>query len=145
MKVGYNMPTLTMFTVCNSIGDLNPQPGVSIPTLNGPQAVLRPLFIPSSFSFGISAGVIGIDLTKPNSIRFVITNPDKKIIQDSGESGFPALPEGDSLPIEYQGFMLTLDIRNLVIEKEGVYVFELYVNGVSAGAREIPIFAAKRQ
>lgn len=139
------MPTLTTFTVCESVGNFAPQPNVNIPQLNGPQAVLRPYFIPSSFSFGISAGVIGVDSKKSNSVRFLIKNPEGIIIQDSGESMFPALSEDDSLPNDYQGFVLTLDIRNLIIEEQGVYVFELFVNDESIGTRDIPIFPAKRK
>jgi len=141
------MPKLTMFVVCDSVGSFTPQPNVSIPQLTGPQVVLRPVFIPGTFSFGIAAGVLGVDLKHNNEVQFTIKAPNGSIIQDSGKSSIPILAaiEEDVLPDEYQGFMLTLDVRNLIIEEEGVYTFTLMINDEIIGSHEIPIFTGKRK
>ncbi len=139
------MPELTMFTVCESVGNVSPQPGVNIPQLMGPQTVLRPMFIPGSFSFGVSAGVIGINLKQSNSVKFTIKTPTGQIVQASENAVFPPIFEDDSLPQEYQGFMLTLDVRNMVVEEQGNYSFELFINDESVGSRAIPIFVASRK
>lgn len=133
-----------MFMICDAVNSATPNPNINIPQLSGPQVVLRPKFIPGNFSFGIAAGVIGVDLSTNNDVRFTISSPDGTIIQDSGSASFPALANEDTLPSEYQGFMLTLDVRNLVIEKEGIYKFRLWINGEEIGAHDIPIFSGKK-
>jgi hypothetical protein len=134
-----------MFMVCDSVGNTTLQPNVNVPQLTAPQAVLRPQFIPGNFSFGIAVGVIGVDLNKNNEIQFTIKAPDGKTVQDSGKNIFPALNEEDVLPEEYRGLMLTLDIRNLVIEIDGIYTFSLWINDELIGERNIPIYAVKRK
>lgn len=138
------MPNITMFLVCDSINNFSPQPEINIPQLMGPQCVLRPQFIPGTFSFGLAVGVAGVDSNEQNTIRFTITNPAGAIIQNSGDNVFPPIGIDDTMPKEYQGFMLSLDIRNLLIEKEGVYTFTLYVNNVEIGHKEIPVFKGRK-
>ena len=138
------MPSISMFLVCDSINNITPQPNVNIPQLMGPQCVLRPQYIPGAFSFGLAVGVIGIDSSAENSIRFTISDPDKRIVQDSGKNVFPPLGNDDTMPKEYQGFMLSLDIRNLPVEKEGVYTFTLYVNDIEIGSNIIPIYKGRK-
>lgn len=134
-----------MFMLCDSVGYFTSQPNVEIPQLTGPQVALRPMFIPGNFSFGISAGISGVDLQKTNTFRFTIKSPEGVILQESGESIIPLIPGQDIMPTEYQGFVLTLDIRNLVIEKSGIYTFDVFVNGEQVGSRPIPIFKANRK
>ena len=138
------MPSISMFLVCDSINSVSTQPNLNIPQLTGPQCVLRPQFIPSTFSFGLAVGVIGVDSNKQNVIRFTISNPEGTIIQDSNENTFPPVGFDDTMPKEYQGFMMSLDIRNLLIEKEGIYTFTLYVNTFEIGRKEIPIFRGRK-
>lgn len=138
------MPSISMFLVCDSINNITPQPNITIPQLVGPQSVLRPQFIPSTFSFGLAVGVAGVDSNVQNVIRFTISNPEGAIIHDSGDNVFPPIGFDDTMPKEYQGFMMSLDIRNLLIEKEGAYSFTLYVNNTEIGRKEIPIFRGRK-
>jgi hypothetical protein len=138
------MAKLSMFMLCNAINNLQQGNG-SIPQLIGPQTVLRPQFIPGNFSFGIAVGVTDVNLHENHKIRFIIADPDGKIVQDSGESDFSAIEKADTLPAEYQGFALSIDIRNLIVEKEGAFKFELFMNGSTVGEHEIPIFCGEKQ
>lgn len=141
------MAKLSMFVVCDNINNINVNAGGeirSVPQLTAPQVVLRPMFIPGSFSFGIAAGVVGVNLQEKTKVRFTIANPEGKIINDSGETEFPIIDQADSLPTEYQGFMLSMDIRNIVFEMPGDYIFTLFVNGEEAGSHEIPVFEGNK-
>lgn len=136
------MPSISMFLACDSVGNITLQPGISSPQLTGPRSVLRPQYIPGAFSFGLAVGIIGVDTNVQNIARFKITNPGGTVIHDSGDSVFPPIGINDPMPKEYQGFMLTLDIRNLPIEEEGVYTISLFINGANIGSMGIPVFRA---
>lgn len=136
------MAKITSFVLCNSINNSpnTPQADGSSTALIAPQVALRPEFIPSNFSFGISVGIQDIDIQKINCFQFTIMDPSGKVIQDSGVAEFPAVNQKDSMPIQYQGVMLSIDIRNLAIRYEGEYVLRVYVNKELAGSCIIPIF-----
>lgn len=112
--------------------------------LISPQVVLRPQFIPGNFSFGIAIGIQGIDLSIVNKIKINILDTHKNILQDSGWIEVPPtrsdIPE--TLPEKYRGFVMNMDIRNLVIREEGEYSFLIYVNEKLIGTQYIPIFKA---
>lgn len=133
------MAKVTMFMLCDTVNNI-PGPKGQIPHLVAPQVVLRPMFIPGNFSFGIAIGVRGLNLQQPTKLKFTITAPDGTVLQDSDETEIPAIGMGDTLPIEHQGFMMNLDIRNLVVQEEGLYKISLCVNGESLEEQEIPIF-----
>lgn len=135
------MARIVSFMICDTVNNI-PAPtndGI-IQTLVAPQIAVRPQFVPGNFSFGIAVGVSGIDLKKENSVRFTIADPDGKVIQNSGSSTLPAVSDKDTLPEDYQGFILSMDIRNLTIEKEGCYLFRIFINDEEIGEREIPVY-----
>lgn len=134
------MAKLFSFTICDSINNL-PAPGSTVPMLIAPQIALRPQFIPGNFSFGLAIGISGIDLQISNKLKFVIHSPDGKVVHDSGETDLPIVSKVDSfLPKMHQGFMMCIDIRNLLIPREGEYVFKFYLNGECVANQSVPIF-----
>lgn len=134
------MARLEFVVVCNAINNIPADKGEVVPNLVAPQIALRPRFIPGNFSFALAIGIADIDLQAGNRIRFTITDPKGVVIQDSGETELPKMPMKDTMPAEYQGFVINMDIRNLIIENEGAYVFSLYMNGDCIGTHTIPIF-----
>lgn len=135
------MAKLVSFMICDTVNNIpGPTNEGVIQTLVAPQIAVRPQYIPGNFSFGIAVGVAGVDLEKENAVRFAVEDPEGHSIQDSGYSPLPKIPAKDEMPKEYQGFMLSMDIRNLPIEKEGSYIFALYINGEEVGRKEIPVF-----
>lgn len=137
-----SMAKLTAFMLCDSINAIPVPTGGVLQQLVSPQVALRPQFIPGNFSFGIAVGVQGVNLHVTNRIRFTISDPHGEIIQDSGVSEFPPVPEDvqEILPAEYQGFMMNMDIRNLVLRENGEYLFCIYVNDELVGTQKVPIF-----
>ena len=133
------MAKVTMFMLCDTINN-NPGPKGMIPHLVAPQLVLRPVFIPGNFSFGIAIGVQGINIKQAIKLGFSLIAPSGKILQQVDNAELSPIQNEDTLPPEYQGLVLNLDIRNLVIQEEGVYKFALCVNGESLEEQDIPIF-----
>ncbi len=133
------MAKLFSFTICDSINNL-PASGGTVPMLIAPQIALRPQFVPGNFSFGLAIGMSEIDLHISNKLKLVIQSPDGNVIHDSGETDLPIISKGDTLPQKYQGFMMCVDIRNLVIPCEGEYIFTFYLNGECVAKQSVPIF-----
>lgn len=136
-----------MFMLCDSINNIPIPSGGVLQQLVSPQVVLRPQFVPGNFSFGIAVGVQDVNLHVTNRIRFTISDSRGTIIQDSGISEFPPIPENspEAMPVEYQGFLMNMDIRNLVIRENGVYLFSIYVNDELAGTQSVPIYQRMAQ
>ena len=133
------MAKLFSFTICDSINNL-PASGGTVPMLIAPQIALRPQFVPGNFSFGLAIGMSEIDLHISNKLKLVIQSPDGNVIHDSGETDLPIISKGDTLPQKYQGFMMCVDVRNLVIPCEGEYIFTFYLNGECVAMQSVPIF-----
>ena len=133
------MANLFSFTICDSINNLATPTG-PVPMLIAPQIALRPQFIPGNFSFAMAIGMSGINLNIPNNLRLTIHSPDGMIIHNSGENALPIATKDDLLPAEYQGFMMCVDVRNLVIPCEGEYAFTFYLNGECVAKQMVPIF-----
>lgn len=134
------MADLITFVVGDAISNTMTDGERSVPALVAPQIALRPQFIPSSFSFGIVVGIAGVDLKTENRVRIAISDPEENIIYSLGENELPRMPIEDTMPQEFQGFMLAIDIRNLPIQCEGEYSFSLYLNGECVGNKKIPVF-----
>lgn len=134
------MPRISSYMLCDTIANIQIQPNSSIQQLISPQAVLRPPFIPGTFSFGISICVLGADFQEQNVINFCIINPAKVLVYSSGDIDIGKLPIDASLPEEYNGIVLSTDIRNLELQSEGEYELDLFINKQRVGTCQIPIF-----
>lgn len=133
------MPKINMFMVCDSINNIQAAGG-PVAQITAPREALRPPIIPGAYSFGIGVGIRGIDLQTPTRIRYTITDSEDNIIFDTGESELPPMSKPDSIPIDFQGFLITTDVRNVVIKADGLYMFNLFVNGEQMEPQEVPIF-----
>lgn len=109
--------------------------------LINPQHIFTPPFMPSLFSFVIMFGILGIEQSSTNKIRIVFRgpNPEEAPLVDSGEFDYPANNQGVSLPIEMQGFLMNLNLRNVPFKHEGVYTTEIFANGKSLGVFPIQV------
>lgn len=134
------MAKISSFMICDTIVNLITPQGISVPQLISPQPILRPPFIPGSFSFGISIGVLDIDYKISNVVKTIIYSPEGVEIHNSGNIDLGKIPKDEFLPEKYQGFVLSTDIRNLIIHEEGIYTIEIFVNDTSVGKKEIPVF-----
>ena len=128
-----------MFLLCDSI-EHKQMPCGEIQKLVSPQVVLRPMFIPGNFSFGVSIGVRGLKISEAIKLKFAVLAPDGNVVQESPETLIETDGVKDTLPEEHQGLMINIDIRNLVIQEEGVYKFVLTVNGEQLEPQDVPIY-----
>ena len=134
------MARISSFIICDTINNFVTPQGETVPQLVAPQPALRPQFIPGSFSFALSIGVSGVKFQKSNIFSVTISSPKGDEVFNSGDINIGDVPEDNLLPEEYQGLVLSIDIRNMAIECEGAYPIEITMNGTSIGKKEIPIF-----
>lgn len=108
---------------------------------NGIMAALTPEFVPGTFSFSILFSVLDADITVNNNIRIAFgkKDVDKKLV-DSGIIHLPPMPDKDEvgLPKEYKGLNMSMDLRNVIFESEGLYCTEIIFNGEILG--EYPVY-----
>ena len=139
------MPKINMFIVCDSVNNIPVNDNGSVMQLISPRVALRPPIIPGAYSFGVAVGVRGIDLKVPTRVRYTITDPEDKIIFDTGDTELPPAPAPDSMPFDYQGFLITTDVRNVVVNADGLYKFNLFINEEQLEPQEVPIFKRAEQ
>lgn len=74
-----------------------------------------------------------------NKIRVVFEDMEGNKLVDTGDIELPPKPEGNDfiLPVDYQGLDMSMDFRNVIFEKEGLYKTQIIWNGQSLGDRGI--------
>lgn len=109
--------------------------------------MLTPEYIPSTFSFSIVVGLRGIDETQNHTMSIVFKAPDGTPLVEAKNIliSVEQWKAGDkSLPKEYNGIMLGMDLRNVVMKDEGVYNTEVSFDGEKLGDYDIYV-KAKQQ
>lgn len=102
----------------------------------GVLSILTPEFVPGTFSFSIVFSILGVDtINQNNKIRIIFGDTENHTLVDTGDIVLPPKPEGDDLelPIEYQGLDMSMDFRNVIFEKEGIYGTQIIWNGEKLG------------
>lgn len=107
-----------------------------------PQQVLRPAFVPGMYSFSVSFGIIALDMAVEHNLRVAMTSPRNKQIMDSANMVVPTNTDFD-LPPELQGFMMNMNVRNVVFEEEGLHQTSLWLDDVCLGDFPIYVKAAR--
>lgn len=135
------MPKISAFLISESMQNVPTPNGGFAPQLTGPTIAVRPLFIPSSFSFAITIGVSDVDPAQKNQIQVKIQSPSGETVNDTGIIDLPVDESTDSeLPLEYRGFLMNMDLRNVAIKTSGCYIIQVYINGELIDSHEMPVY-----
>ncbi|GLG06370.1 DUF6941 family protein [Sellimonas catena] len=101
---------------------------------------LTPEFIPSTFSFSIVVGIKQIDLSSDHKLDIIFKDTEGNNLVEAKDIPISAeqLKNGDlNLPEEQRGLMLGLDLRNVILKKEGNYKTEVRLDGIILGEFDI--------
>lgn len=128
-----------MFMLCDTIQSEQLTDGKIIQNLKNPVCVLRPNFIPSNFSFGLSFSIQDIDIHKENHLHVTINDPLGKLMYDSGDTIIKS-DDKDTLPVELQGFVLCADFRNLIFNVEGIHIITIALNEEKIYEHDLPVY-----
>ncbi|MFF2016202.1 hypothetical protein [Paenibacillus sp. NPDC058177] len=140
------MPRVSMFVYSESADpEVTPQ-GQKLKIIN-PYATLNPIFVPGAFSFSISLGLQGVEhgIEHALVITFSLNEENSPNIIDTGELRFKTEndPANINIPVQYQGFALSIDCKNVVFRQNGEYVSKVYFNGDLIG--QFPIYCHGRE
>lgn len=130
------MPRITAFVYCENVQNENTQLGPKSNIIS-PMSVLRPMFIPGTFSFSIFISLLDVKIEESHIFRIVFTNGIKDIV-DTKNVNIPAHNIESDLPEFERGFMFSMDFRNVVFENEGSYTSKVYFDDMPIG--EYPIY-----
>lgn len=113
----------------------------------GVLSILTPEYIPSMFSFSIIMGIRGIDDTCNHSLDIIFKDPLKHPLVEAKNVLISSeqLRTGDlTLPDEFKGLVLGMDLRNVILKQEGVYWTEVKLDGKLMGDFDIYVKAKQR-
>lgn len=130
------MAEITSFMLCTAI-EKNDSSG--LPILFNPLLELTPKYIPGQYSFGLCAGITGIDVFAEHKLNFYILTPDRKNITQGEESVLNIPSEAQNPERKNQGIMLTTQLSNLEITCEGNYILQIIVDGEVAAEHTFPV------
>lgn len=134
------MSKLSSFIYClNAERNTSPDGKSEMINAVGVLSVITPEFVPGTFSFSIVFSIVDLDMNTNNRIQIVFSDNEGNAIVDTGEIALPIINPIDSLdiPNEYKGINMSMDLRNIVFEHEGVYKTTVCLNGNILGENEI--------
>jgi hypothetical protein len=144
---GLEMPYLSTFVYCEGI-NVTPQSNGQIVSLTNPQHVFAPAFVPGQFSFGVSFGILELDVENQEHIaRYVFKDPKGKTVIDTQDVKLSKdnIPPGSfEFPEDMRGIIMNMDFRNIPFKEVGAYKSEVFVDGVSIGIREIKVIGRNK-
>lgn len=108
-----------------------------------PLQLIRPVSLPSNYSFVIICNIVGLDTAKENYIKIqFITSSGKIIVQT--ENVKVQIPEATS-GVQPDIMQFNLDIRNIVIDEYGDFTTKIFLNEEILGEYKIPIRQGYRE
>lgn len=132
------MLKITSFVYCTAI-----EQAPNGPALRGILQFLAPKMLPTEYSFSISFGVFDLGKMENLKVRYIFKDPDGEIVNDTNEIDIP-LAE-DMQKHNHIGMQLNLDLKNLVLSKQGEYYSEVYINENLAGKYPIDVFIKEKK
>lgn len=111
-----------------------------------PLQVFLPRFIPGTFSFSITFGILDYDLLKEHKIQIKFINNKENILVDTGSITLPInsnKPKIDGktveLPLDMQGSIMNMNFQNVVFREEGIYKTNIVFDNDNIGSYEIKV------
>ncbi|SEU04044.1 hypothetical protein SAMN05421676_11580 [Salinibacillus kushneri] len=109
-----------------------------------PQNLFRPPFIPCTFSFSVTFGVISLNPNIDSSLEFRLISPNQEVVVSTNEVNIPKNSNFDStLPEEANGFMFNFDFRNVPLRESGKYTANILINEEVIG--EFPLMVHPKE
>lgn len=110
--------------------------------VRAPLNIIRPPFIPSTYSFSIVFSIMDIDPREKHHIRIIFKSPSgKKVFESDFET--PVRKMTEEVPVEYIGFTANIKLQNIPLEEEGHFESILIFNEERLGKYPIPVIKMK--
>ncbi|PFA84501.1 MULTISPECIES: hypothetical protein [Bacillus] len=137
------MPKVSTFMYCEQ-AEMNPQ--IQKTVISGPLHVFTVPFVPTTYSFAITFGLLGINNKQDNklSIRFLDPNDNPKIDAENLMIGKTPDLNWEEMPHEARGLIANMDFRNVILECEGLYKTQIFMNDELLGEFPIQVVQVRR-
>ncbi len=135
------MARITSFIYCLGAERIQGPDGQAI-NANGILTNITPEYVPGSFSFSIIFSMLGIEKSH-HALQIKFINPDGQDIVNSNIIPIPFDqivqndPNGNLLPDDEKGLIMTMDLRNVIFKKDGEYHTEIFWDGIKLGEYKI--------
>lgn len=132
------MLKITSFVYCSAI-----EQAPNGPALRGILQFLAPKMLPTEYSFSVSFGVFDLGNMENLKVRYIFKDPDGEIINDTNHVDIPL--SKDMQQHNHIGMQLNLDLKNVVLSKQGEYCSEVYINEKLAGKYPIDVILQEKK
>lgn len=131
------MAFVSSFIYCDNLQQNATDSGIQTTPVN-PIQVLLPVSIPGNYSFAIACNISDIDPKKDKSVSILFIDPDGKAVSPelNAKIDFPAEMTSQNDDCNLQ---LTLDLRNVIFMKEGIYSTVVKVGAKKIGEYRIRV------
>ena len=99
--------------------------GQNIQVITNPLLSLKLMFIPGQLSFSVIFGIAEFNYEEIHTAQFKLIDPDGNIVIDTKEFNIPKI----GIDKNADGFIGSLDLRNVVFRTNGYYKTELFFDG----------------
>ena len=139
-------PYLSTFAFSNDINQINDGQS-QVTNIINPQNLFRPTFVPGTFSFAVTFGILGMDPDKEHTLQYIMTSPNGEAIVQTQEVKIERNPSFDTsiLPKEANGFIFNMDFRNLAFREKGKYIAHVIVNDHEVGSIPVMVYPQELQ
>ena len=112
--------------------------GTKTQSIFRPIPVIIPASIPGNYTFAVYASVSGLPFGKEYNIKIIVSNTDGRSI---GEFDVPVRNDGNVKVEEdyYQPYEIGIDVRNVLINEEGIITAVLYVDDTELKRAELKV------
>lgn len=127
-------PYVTTFVLSEDIKEMQNNDNTKVINIWNPLHLIRPPFMPGTYSFALSFGIMGIEPHKSHTLGLKIVSPNEndEPLVNIVDSELPPNNQfsGSGLPEEANGIMFNMDLRNIPFRVEGKYIAKIFFNGV---------------
>lgn len=113
-----------MFVVVSEAIQATTNDGERQATLIGIMNALRPVALPSQYSFAITFGIMGMAQDRTHNLEIFIKDDNGNVLYQNS-ADIPTSVHDKTLPPEEAAFMLALQMTNMKLEKEGILRVEI--------------------
>lgn len=97
---------------------------------------LNPDFVPGNFSFSIVFSILNLDKDKEYKVEIAFVDEDENELlrtESAVLDGNTAEKNIYNVPNEYFGYNIAVELRNVILEKDGLYKTIIYIDGEKYG------------
>lgn len=109
-----------------------------------PLLIIRPIFVPGTFSFSIIFGILDYDIKVNHKVHILFTDENEERLVDSGIMNVSAANSNNKgnikeLPRDMEGSIMNMSLQNVIFRKEGTYKTHVIFDDEEIGSYPIKV------